>query len=85
MKDIIETDALLVTADGRRTETKVGFFPMKLTLDHLCIEYEVFQKENGLTLGPAHKHRDDETLTAAQRAWLVRFSQRWDNLAAEPA
>jgi hypothetical protein len=85
MKDrVTETDALFVMEDGRRIETKVGFTPMKLTLDHLRIEYRVFQKDNGLKLSPAgkhHKHIDDGTLTAAQRTWLADFSRRWEELA----
>jgi hypothetical protein len=86
MKDRkIETDALFVMDDGRRIETKVGFIPMKLTLDHLRIEYKVFQRDNGLKLSPPgkhYKHIDDGTLTAAQRTWLADFSRRWDELAA---
>jgi hypothetical protein len=55
---------------------------MKLTLDHLRIEYRVFQEQHGLKLGPAEDHHNDTTLTDAQRAWLVEFSRRWNDLAA---
>lgn len=46
-------------------------------LNYLCDEYDAWNHDNGLKLGSADEHLDDENLTPAQRAWLRDFSNRW--------
>lgn len=45
----------------------------------LCTEYQDWNKAQGLKLGSADEHVDDESLTEEQRAWLRDFSKRWDD------
>ena len=48
------------------------------TLDELCAIYARWNKEQGLNLGSADEHVLDETLSDAQRDWLIDFSCAWD-------
>lgn len=46
-------------------------------IDALTAEYTAWNKANGLDLGSADEHLFDDDLTEEQRAWLVDFSERW--------
>ena len=48
------------------------------TLDELCAIYIAWNAEQGLNLSSADEHVLDETLTDAQRNWLIDFSTQWD-------
>jgi hypothetical protein len=54
-------------------------------IDELCREYHQWNEANGLKLGSADEHVNDETLTEIQRAWLARFIARWDAACEEEA
>ena len=58
---------------NRQNETEI-----EAELTALAREYKDWNKAQGLSLGSADEHLFDETLTAAQRAWLRDFSQRWE-------
>lgn len=49
----------------------------------LCNEYQAWNKAQGLSLGSADEHVDDESLTEAQRTWVRDFSTRWDAVGKE--
>jgi hypothetical protein len=44
----------------------------------LTREYRAWNEREGLDLGSADDHHDDENLTQAQRDWLKKFSDRWE-------
>lgn len=46
--------------------------------DDLIDEYEKWQKEQGLNLGSADEHLEDDSLTKTQQTYLVEFCKRWD-------
>lgn len=48
------------------------------SLDELTAEYQAWQVRERLKIGSADEHTHDATLTDKQRAWLRRFSERWD-------
>ena len=45
-------------------------------LANLTAEYEAWQRDNGLKLGPPKAHLEDGELSKAQREWLLRFMKR---------
>ena len=47
-------------------------------IDALCVEYDEFQKQEQLVLGPADDHMFDEDLEERQQVWLMNFCKRWD-------
>jgi hypothetical protein len=47
----------------------------------LTEEYAEWNKRQGLNLGSADEHYFDENLTEAQRAWLIDFGHRWEQMA----
>lgn len=47
-------------------------------IDALIGVYEAFSAHIGLELGSADEHLHDERLTEAQRIWLVRFINLWE-------
>ncbi len=49
--------------------------------DRLVAEYEAWCTSEGLKLGSADEHADDERLTAPQRAWLAAYVERWEAMA----
>jgi hypothetical protein len=48
------------------------------SLDGMVKEYAAWNAAQGLSLGSAADHVNDESLTPAQRAWLADFSGRWE-------
>ena len=51
------------------------------TIDSLTAEYARWNKANGLNLGSADEHLNDDNLTQQQRNWLRQFCMRWNNAA----
>ncbi|HEX4302877.1 MAG TPA: hypothetical protein VHZ78_08785 [Rhizomicrobium sp.] len=51
-------------------------------LSRLTAEYAGWCEAQGLSLGSADEHLDDEDLSDAQRTWLCNFNARWE--AASP-
>jgi hypothetical protein len=51
------------------------------TIDSLCNEYREWNAAQGLHLGSADEHLEDESLTQEQRDWLADFSDRWQAAA----
>lgn len=45
--------------------------------DPMCVQYNAYEKEQGITLGSADEHLFDEDLTEAQRVWVRAFYDRW--------
>lgn len=47
------------------------------TLDALTDQYQSWMAQEGVTLGSADEHLNDEALSGEQRLWLVGFVARW--------
>lgn len=48
------------------------------TLNALTDQYQGWMTQEGLQLGSADEHLNDEALSGEQRHWLVGFGARWD-------
>ena len=52
------------------------------TINRLIEVYTNFNIAQGLDLGSADEHMDDENLTHEQREWLKRFVAVWERAAS---
>ena len=52
--------------------------PEYAEINALTDEYQAWNKAQGLDLGSADEHLNDDSLTGEQQQWLSDFCERWD-------